>query len=63
MDMANVTGIPKWGIFAKQYFPDVLTHYYTNGTCMGSSCTYPPEPVHHENENVKDPAIVRSGQS
>jgi hypothetical protein len=49
------------GFSALQYFPDVLTQYYTNGTCPGSSCTYFPQPVHHENENVEDSVIVRFG--
>jgi len=49
------------GFSALQYFPDVLTQYYTNGTCPGSSCTYFPQPVRHENENVEDSAIVRFG--
>ena len=49
------------GFSALQYFPDVLTQYYTNGTCTGRSCTYFPQPVHHENEDVEDSAIVRFG--
>jgi hypothetical protein len=49
------------GFSALQYFPDILTQYYTNGTCTGRSCTYFPQPVHHENEDVEDSAIVRFG--